>query len=150
MCHCLQWHRCPHSGIAPQTVPAWAARACGALDSVSGLPGLHQHARPQPNRGMLYFTWKIMTTVYVLTLQQHECVWSLTQGWKKLEEQITLLPTNNYNLLSYVLRWAEAGAQRIPCFVLRSVSLMTANNDDFCLLGSCLRCSCIPVWTRWI
>lgn len=64
MCHYLQWYRCPHGGVVAQIVPAWASWACGPLDSVPGLPGLHQLAGLQCHTGAFYFNER-KTCVFV-------------------------------------------------------------------------------------
>lgn len=51
----MQWHRRPHGGITAQIVPARASWAGGALDSIPGLPGLHQHLGLQQHWGKLDF-----------------------------------------------------------------------------------------------
>lgn len=81
MCLFPQWHGCPHGGVTAQAVPAGAAWACGALDSVPRLPGLHQHAGHQQLRGTVDLFSKFLQCVWIFHCVRTLCVYEEVVLW---------------------------------------------------------------------
>lgn len=97
-----RWHRCS-SCTSASCRCLW----CRGLSTTTSWAA--------PSRWTLRFVWRHNVAHWSHFRPQNEPLSLLpllflhTQGWKKLEQQVALLPRINYNLLSYICRWVGSG-----------------------------------------